>query len=155
MNRKLYESAENLDKERDVALFLEEKWKCEAVKMPIKYGLDYTFRRNKELVGFCEIKCLNYELSQFDRMSGGYFISLGKFMSAKSLVEFTKLPFFLVLDTNDGIYYRKFTNFENLRFTVNGRKDRSDWQDVEPMVLLETDLFTKMANKQDKHWLDD
>jgi len=88
MNRKLYESAENLDKERDVALFLEEKWKCEAVKMPIKYGLDYTFRRNKELVGFCEIKCLNYELSQFDRMSGGYFISLGKFMSAKSLYLF-------------------------------------------------------------------
>jgi len=155
MNRKLYESAENLDKERDVALFLEEKWKCEAVKMPIKYGLDYTFRRNKELVGFCEIKCLNYELSQFDCMSGGYFISLGKFMSAKSLVEFTKLPFFLVLDTTDGIYYRKFTNFENLRFTVNGRKDRSDWQDVEPMVLLETALFTKMTDKKDKHWLDD
>jgi len=155
MNRKLYESAENLDKERAVALFLEEKWKCEAVKMPIKYGLDYTFRRNKELVGFCEIKCLNYELSQFDRMSGGYFISLGKFMSAKSLVEFTKLPFFLVLDTTDGIYYRKFTNFENLRFTVNGRKDRSDWQDVEPMVLLETALFTKMTDKKDKHWLDD
>ena len=155
MNRKLYESAENLDKERSVALFLEEKWKCEAVKMPIKYGLDYTFRRNKELVGFCEIKCLNYELSQFDRMSGGYFISLGKFMSAKSLVEFTKLPFFLVLDTTDGIYYRKFTNFENLRFTVNGRKDRSDWQDVEPMVLLETALFTKMTDKKDKHWLDD
>lgn len=155
MNRKLYESAENLDKERSVALFLEEKWKCEAVKMPIKYGLDYTFRRNKELVGFCEIKCLNYELSQFDRMSDGYFISLGKFMSAKSLVEFTKLPFFLVLDTTDGIYYRKFTNFENLRFTVNGRKDRSDWQDVEPMVLLETALFTKMTDKKDKHWLDD
>jgi len=155
MNRKLYESAENLDKERDVALFLEEKWKCEAVKMPIKYGLDYTFRRNKELVGFCEIKCLNYELSQFDRMSGGYFISLGKFMSAKFLVEFTKLPFFLVLDTTDGIYYRKFTDFENLRFTVNGRKDRSDWQDVEPMVLLETALFTKMTDKKDKHWLDD
>lgn len=158
MNRKLYESPENLEKERAVALFLEEKWKCEAVKMPIKYGLDYTFRRNKELVGFCEIKCLNYELSQFDTMSNGYFISLGKFMSAKSLVEFTKLPFFLVLNTIDGIYYRKFTEFDNLKFTVNGRKDREDWQDVEPMVLLETALFTKLAEtveKKEKHWLDD
>lgn len=155
MNRKLYESPENLDKERAVALFLEDKWKCETVKMPIKYGLDFTFRRNKSLIGFGEIKCLNYKLSDFDRMSGGYFISLGKFMSAKSLVEFTKLPFFLVLNTLDGIYYRKFTNFDGLNFTANGRKDRNDWQDMEPMVLLETALFTKITEIKEKNWLDD
>ena len=61
MTRKLYENSDNLEKERAVTLFLEQKWKCEAIKMPIKYGLDYTFKRNNELVGFCEIKCLNYE----------------------------------------------------------------------------------------------
>jgi len=144
MTRKLYENAANLEKERTVALFLEQKWKCETSKLPIKYGLDYTLKRNKELVGFCEIKCLNYELSQFNRMSNGYFISLGKFMSAKSLVEFTKLPFFLVLNTIDGIYYRKFMDFDNLKFVVNGRKDRNDWQDIEPMVLLDTDTFIKI-----------
>ena len=158
MSRQLYENAENLQKERNVALFLEETWKCEAVKMPIKYGLDFAFRRNKKLVSFCEIKCLNYELKDFDRMSGGYFISLAKFMSAKELVEFTKLPFFLVLNTLDGIYYRKFTDFNNLEFTVNGRKDRDDWQDFEPMVLLETALFTQVGTflpKKEKHWLDD
>lgn len=155
MSRILYEKPENLEKERAVALFLEDKWKCEAVKMPIKYGLDFTFRRNKTLIGFGEIKCLNYNLIDFDRMSGGYFISLGKFMSAKSLVEFTKLPFFLILNTLDGVYYRKFTNFDGLNFTVNGRKDRNDWQDVEPMVLLETCLFTKIAETKEKNWLDD
>ena len=142
--RPLYETQKNLDVERGVAALLEKKWKCEVVKMPIKYGLDYTFTRNKEIVGFCEIKCLNYELAQFDRMSGGYFISMGKFISAKTLVEFTKLPFFLVLKTKDGIWYRKFTQFEGLNFVVNGRKDRNDWQDVEPMVLLETNLFHKV-----------
>jgi hypothetical protein len=158
MNRKLYESPENLEKERNVALFLEEKWKCESVKMPIKYGLDFALRRNKRLMGFCEIKCLNYEMHEFDSMSGGYFISLGKFMAAKTLVEFTKLPFFLVLNTKSGIFYRKFDNFDNLEFTVNGRKDRNDWQDFEPMVLLETSLFTQIGNfapKEEKHWLDD
>jgi len=97
--RPLYETQKNLNVERDVASLLEQKWKCHVVKMPIKYGLDYTLTRNKEIAGFCEIKCLNYELAQFDRMSGGYFISLGKFISAKNLVEFTKLPFFLVLKT--------------------------------------------------------
>lgn len=155
MTRKLYEKPENLEKERAVALFLEDRWQCEAVKMPIKYGLDFALRRNKKLEGFCEIKCLNYEMHEFDRMSGGYFISLGKFMSAKSLVEFTKLPFFLVLNTLDGVYYRKFTDFDNLNFTVNGRKDRNDWQDFEPMVLLETALFTKILEIKEKHWLDD
>ena len=69
MNRKLYESPENLEKERNVALFLEDKWKCEAIKMPIKYGLDFALRRNKRLMGFCEIKCLNYEMHEFDSMS--------------------------------------------------------------------------------------
>lgn len=158
MNRKLYESPENLEKERNVALFLEERWKCEAVKMPIKYGLDFALRRNKRLMGFCEIKCLNYEMHEFDSMSGGYFISLGKFMAAKALFEFTKLPFFLVLNTKSGIYYRKFDNFDNLEFTVNGRKDRNDWQDFEPMVLLETALFIQISNFasiKEKHWLDD
>lgn len=139
--RPIYETQKNLDVERGVASLLEEKWKCEVVKMPIKYGLDYTFTRNKEIAGFCEIKCLNYELAQFDRMSGGYFISMGKFISAKTLAEFTKLPFFLVLKTKDGIWYRKFTQFEGFKFVVNGRKDRNDWQDVEPMVLLEIKLF--------------
>jgi hypothetical protein len=155
MNRKLYENAENLEKERAVALFIEDRWKCEAVKMPIKYGLDFTFRRSKQLFGFGEIKCLNYELSDFDRMSGGYFISLGKFMSAKSLCEFTKLPFFLILNTLDGVYYRKFIDFDGLKFTINGRKDRNDWQDMEPMVLLETALFTKIVEIKEKNWLDD
>jgi hypothetical protein len=155
MSRPLYENSTNLANEREVALYLEEIWKCEAVKLPIKYGLDYSFRRNNTLFGFCEIKCLNYELSQFDRMSGGYFISLNKFMSAKSLVEFTSLPFFLILDLPDGIWFRRFVEFDNLKFVVNGRKDRDDWQDVEPMVLLETNLFKKIFNKKVKDWLDD
>ena len=155
MSRPLYENLTNLANEREVALYLEEIWKCEAVKLPIKYGLDYSFRRNNTLFGFCEIKCLNYELSQFDRMSGGYFISLNKFMSAKSLVEFTSLPFFLILDLPDGIWFRQFVKFDNLKFVVNGRKDRDDWQDVEPMVLLETNLFKKIFNKKVKDWLDD
>jgi hypothetical protein len=88
-------------------------------------------------------------------MSGGYFISLNKFMSAKSLVEFTSLPFFLILDLPDGIWFRRFVEFDNLKFVVNGRKDRDDWQDVEPMVLLETNLFKKIFNKKVKDWLDD
>jgi hypothetical protein len=141
--RPLYETQKNLNVERDVATLLEDKWKCSVVKMPIKYGLDFTLTRNGEITAFCEIKCRNYNLNQLDRM-GGYFISLGKFISAKTLVEFTKLPFFLVLKTTDGIWYRKFTEFDGLKFVVNGRKDRGDWQDVEPMVLLETKLFNKV-----------
>jgi hypothetical protein len=83
--------------------------------------------------------------NQFSQCSPNhFFISLGKFMAAKALVEFTKLPFFLVLNTIDGIYYRKFTDFDNLKFVVNGRKDRNDWQDIEPMVLLDTDTFIKI-----------
>jgi len=147
MTRKLYESDENLGNERAVALFIEELWICDLIKLPIKYGLDYTFRRNKNLVGFCEIKCVNYEMSHFDLMSGGYFINVGKIMSARALVETTKLPFYLIVDTRDGIWYREFTEFNNLKLIVNGRKDRDDWQDIEPMVLLETALFKRIANK--------
>jgi hypothetical protein len=155
MTRPLYENSSNLENERQVALFLEDSWMCKTVKLPIKYGLDYSFQRNNALFGFCEIKCLNYKLDQLNSMSGGYFISLGKFMSAKNLVEFTNLPFFLVLDLPDGIWFRKFTEFTNLKFVVNGRKDRNDWQDIEPMVLLETHTFKKILDKQNKHWLDD
>jgi len=147
MNRPLYENEGTLKKERTVATFLEDTWKCKTSKLPIKYGLDYTLLKDNTLVGFCEIKSLNYKLSQFDSMSGGYFISLNKFISAKNLVEFTSLPFFLVLDLHDGIWYRKFTNFVGLKLAVSGRNDRQDWQDIEPMVLLETNLFKQICSK--------
>lgn len=146
MSRPLYEKQADLDKERSLADKLSEKWNCQLVKMPIKYHLDYAMLRDEKIVGFCEMKSPNYSLSDFKRF-GGFFISLDKFMSANKLNSSTMLPCFIVLNASDGIWYASFHDAKLTAIKMKGRKDRKDWQDMEPCVVLDTDQFKLLEEK--------
>jgi hypothetical protein len=76
---------------------------------------------------------------------GGYLLSLGKWMAAKQISESSDLPFFLVVKTTDAVYYAEFRTgfFQPDDVLVRGRKDRDDWQDIEPCVLLDVNKFKK------------
>jgi hypothetical protein len=141
--RPLYETQANLASEQDVALYLENVWKCEFTKLPIRYHLDFVARRGKNAVAFCEVKVRNYSMDQIAKM-GGYMLSLGKWASAKQLCEAACLPFILVVKTTDGIWYAIIESFKPDSVVVNGRQDRNDWQDIEPCVLINQSRFKKL-----------
>ena len=141
--RPTYETQQDLNRERDIASFLEKTWFCEMAKMPVRYHLDYVMKRKGKAVGFCEIKTRNYTMEAIDNM-GGYLLSIGKWSSAKQLYDCSKLPFILVVCTLDAIWYARFTEFVPNSVEVKGRTDRNDWQDVEPCVLLNTKLFIRI-----------
>lgn len=148
MARLLYEKQEDLDRESAVARVLEVAWNCSMAKLAIKYHLDYVAKRGDTAAAFCEIKSRSYSMEQIDRF-GGYLLSINKWSSAESLYRASSLPFILVVCATDGIYYASFTTFKPDSVVVRGRKDRNDWQDIEPCVLLNTSRFTKLQKKAD------
>ena len=142
--RQMYESSDDLERESSVIAKVETAWKCKAVKLSIKYSLDYVLVRGDKALAFCEVKTRNYTMAQIDQF-GGYLLSLGKWMAAKQISDSCGLPFFLIVQTTDGIYYADFHSDFGLPdgVLVRGRTDRDDWQDVEPCVLLNVNRFKK------------
>ena len=141
--RQLYETQEDLSSEAEVADYLSKIWKCEMSKLPIRYHLDFVAQRGKNAVAFCEVKVRNYSMEQIGKM-GGYMLSLGKWSSAKQMCEASGLPFILVIKATDGIWFSLIDSFKPDSVIVNGRTDRSDWQDIEPCVLIKQSRFKQV-----------
>lgn len=141
--RPLYETQEDLSSEAAVAEHLAKIWKCEMSKLPIRYHLDFVAQRGKNAVAFCEVKVRNYSMDQIGKM-GGYMLSLGKWSSAKQMCEASGLPFILVVKATDGIWFALIDSFKPDSVIVNGRTDRSDWQDIEPCVLIKQSRFKRV-----------
>jgi hypothetical protein len=142
--RQMYETDEDLEREGSVVKILEERWHCKMIKLPIKYHLDYVAVRKDKAVAFCEIKTRNYTWAEIDAL-GGYLMSINKWQSAEHLNRVSGLPFLLVVKASDGLYYGAFTEFKPDDVLVRGRTDRSDWQDIEPCVLLNTNRFNRLV----------
>ncbi len=143
--RPLYETEADLEREAEVASLIERRWNCKLVKMPIRYHLDFVAIRGDKVVAFCEVKTRNYTMEQITNF-GGYLMSVGKWTNAHALNTSTGIPFVLIVKTSDGVYYASFdaTNFKPDDVLTRGRKDRNDWQDIEPCVLLNTKQFKEL-----------
>ena len=111
--------------------------------MPIAYHIDWIALRNNEPLAFVEIK--HREKLEFGRFTT-YMISLNKWLKAKELSKEVNVPFILVVKFMDGIYYGKYTSDMILdnKYGFNGRYDRGDTQDVEPMVYIPLSIFKKL-----------
>ena len=145
--RPIYETEQDLASEREVAGMLAERFNCLFSKMPIRYNLDYALKKTDDrCIGYCEIKSRKYSMAEIDNF-GGYLMSVGKWASAKNLCESSCVPFLLAVRTTDGVWAAKFkphtNDFRPDGVLVRGRKDRGDWQDVEPCVLLNVSRFKK------------
>lgn len=144
--RPTYETSEDLEREGAVAAIVESQWNCKLVKLPKSYHLDFAATRGGKCVAFCEVKTRNYTMEHIGQM-GGYLLSLQKWIAARNMSLSTAVPFILVVKTLDGVYYAAFdTDFLPDNLLVRGRKDRGDWQDIEPCVLLKTHRFIKIAD---------
>jgi hypothetical protein len=141
--RPLYETSADLEREGGIASYLEGKWNCSFIKLPIRYHLDFVLTRNDAVAAYAEVKTRNYSMDAIDSM-GGYLMSIGKWEAAKSLSEASKVPFILIVKTLDGLYRSRFDDFNPDGVLVRGRTDRNDWQDIEPCVCLNANRFKRI-----------
>lgn len=136
MTRPMYESPQDLRNEADIISALEPRMRCVFKKMPIKYGLDYVALRDGTALGFVEIKCRTNPMGKYDT----YMISLHKMMTARSLMETTNLPANLIVRWSDGLV-GKVSFGTDITVGFNGRYDRNDSEDVEPVALIPISSF--------------
>ena len=149
MSRPFYETKENTQQEKAVADFASRKWGCDFAKLKKAYALDYAIIRDKKVISFAEIKCRNYNMDRLDSL-GGFMLSLHKWLEAKNICQVSGVPFSLLIRTEDGIWWHKTEDFLNDSITIGGRYDRGDDQDVEPVVLLKSNRFKKLAHSVER-----
>lgn len=135
--RPVYETASTLRDEADTVAVIERAWRCKARKLPRAYRLDYALTRDGEVVAWAEVKCRG---KRYD----SYMLSLHKWTAALELAARTDLPALLVVRWPDGVHFAPFEDRVE-RVAIGGRTDRGDWQDVEPVVLLPSQRFRRVA----------
>ena len=145
MPRPVYETAENLKSEKDIALFLKEKHKLNCFKMPISYRIDWAVLSfSGKLRGFMELKVRSVAKKRYPTLM----LSLGKCITGCNLAQSTGTAFWVAVKWTDcfGVY-RVVQPFEDVG--VGGRTDRGDSADVEPVVYFPVDSFTETIFESD------
>ena len=138
MTRKLYESTADLKREKTTINFVKDKMGLgEVVKLPIKYKLDYAELNRMEdgslsIINLIEIKTRNVSKRAYDT----YMISADKFMTAREYVRSFNVGFKLIVCWVDVVGCYSFKQGDVFSLGFNGRFDRGDWQDVEPVVYI-------------------
>lgn len=135
--RPIYEGSGDLDNERTVITKLCEEWDMEAAKLPITYNVDYGLFKDSKLRAWVEVKCRSCGIDQYDT----YFISAKKILNGVFLSQNTGSPFILAVQWTDALGYINIKSDTKFDIRIGGRRDRNDWQDVEPMAHFSTRDF--------------
>lgn len=133
--RPLYETQEDLDREREAIISLCGKTDSRPVKLPISAHADYMMVRDNEAKAVVEVKCRKNNRLAYDT----YMISKHKYEGLLSWASYGLTPILLVRWA-DYIGYIKLPCQHEI--ATGGRTDRGDAQDVEPVVHIKTTDFT-------------
>jgi hypothetical protein len=142
--RPTYENAESLKTELEYANKLAKLWDMTAMKLPLKYQLDFAMiNTNKDVKALVEIKHRNIPSTKYPT----FVLSLSKWTKGITLNEITGIPFILAVKWVDryGIY--KYHTGDDVDIKFNFRtaaKWRNDWQDNEPVVEIPIDWFEEV-----------
>ena len=136
MTRPYYETKDDLNNEKQIAKVIENVFKCELYKMPIKLSLDFMAMRNGKAVAFIEARQRKNEMTRYDT----YMISMYKLMMARNLTQATKLPCYLAVQFTDKFAMTKFPP-EDFYVSVGGLTSRRDPQDIEPVAHFNIENF--------------
>ena len=128
MGRPLYETAADLSREGKVIAEASGVWRCDYLKLPISYRLDFAMIRANKIVGLTEVRCRNVQLNTYPTIH----VSVMKRSAAQLLTSQVKVPSLFLIKYNDCLRYIDFEE-EPDYITIGGRTgaNRRDADDVE------------------------
>jgi len=135
--RTTYEAKLDVTNEKAVQAEIEKRWSCNLHKMPKAQHIDWVATRGKQATAFIELKCRTNKRHQYPTLM----LSFSKWMHGIQMASAAAIPFLLVIRWLDGTYYLKVTDSTPMRVEHGGRQDRGDWQDMEPVVQIDINLF--------------
>ena len=138
--RLIYEKPEDIVAERTALDNACEVWKCTAEKLPIRYELDYLLLREGRGVAWLEIKSRTNPRTEYPT----YMIALTKIMAARRLSEASQRPSFLLVQWTDACGYIRNDSLLDFKIAFDGRTDRGDPDDLEPVALIPIGDFARL-----------
>tara|TARA_R110002153_G_scaffold272575_1_gene441458 strand:- start:1072 stop:1497 length:426 start_codon:yes stop_codon:yes gene_type:complete len=128
MARPLYETSEDLSREANVMQTAASKWKCDYLKLPLSYRLDFALVRSNKVAALAEIRVRNVAVSTYPTI----IFSVLKRATANMLSAQIAVPSFFIVKYDDEIRYIDFAETPD-EFQVGGRTgaNRRDHADVE------------------------
>jgi hypothetical protein len=142
--RPIYETAEHLKREREIAMKAAQLWSCEMVKTKTYFCADYAAKHLDKVAAMIEIKdrAAKYSMDQLDGW-GGVMVSGTKWGALYQLSQVSRLPTGVIVETFGAQLWVHWATprFEHDGVDVRGRYDRGDWQDIEPVILLRRARF--------------
>lgn len=141
----LYETEFDLENERKASVILGKVWNCTPVKLPHKEKVDWSMERDNRTKAIAEIKTRSNSKDKYPT----FYISLKKWMSGLQMSEAMskgkeRVPFLVIANWTDGMYWHEAGSTTDLEFGVNGKKVRGDIYDEEIVVYIPTQYFTKI-----------
>lgn len=139
--RPVYETSSDITNEEQVKAVLVSMWDVQFHKLPRFYFVDWILIQDGKAKAFAELKCRNNPRDKYPTLM----LSLHKWMHGKAMAQEIDGAFLVIVRWEDGIYYHK-QGWCEVSYGIGGRTDRSDKEDVEPVVFIPIDSF-KRINK--------
>jgi hypothetical protein len=132
-----YETSEDLSKEalaiqKFIARF---GGAVEFAKLPIQYKMDFCLIDDETVCTFVEVKCRTNKKTAYST----YIISMSKIVVAKAYNDIG-IKCILLVQWTDEMGWVDLSNNE-WPVKIGGRKDRGDWQDIEPVAHIPISEF--------------
>lgn len=132
----IYETADNLTREQDVADHVSRAWKRDLVKTAKLASFDFFAVRDNQIKALVEIKVRTNAHDKYPT----YMISAEKIYECLMRTIVYKVPFYLVVGFTDCVmFYAPKT--EDYTLEIGGRTDRNDSADIEAVCHVPMDMF--------------
>jgi hypothetical protein len=137
MSRPMYENSATLEAERRAIMRYAKAWDYDVRKLPIRYNIDYAMMSQTKITAWAEVKCRNVDVNQYPSLM----ISAEKIWAGLRMAAISNIPFILIIEWLDVLGSLEVKKEHALDVRIAGRKDRDDWQDMEPMIFFPTNNF--------------
>lgn len=140
---KIFQTKEDQDNEREVAVILARAWDCEIRKFADLAPVDWYAVRTGRVIGLIELKSRNNESTQYPTV----FLSLRKWMCLNQHGYGLKCPGFFVVRFLDGVFAVRVAEIDatNNRLAGGNRAVKSP-SDIEPQIDVPLSLFRKVSD---------
>lgn len=141
--RPTYETAKDRSNESDVAAVIARAWGFTAKKLPMQYRIDFGLLDCDTVEAFLEVKDRRpYRSDSFATL----ILSAAKYEAGLAYSRAFGRPVFLAVRWADRLGVQIIEPRRALRLVLAGRRDRGDWQDMEPCVALDVRGFVDPAS---------
>jgi hypothetical protein len=141
--RPKYETSTDLKKEKmAVQTFVDSFGEdVQIAKLPLQYRMDFCLVKDGVVLNFVEVKCRSNKMSAYST----YIISTSKIVAARSYYDIN-ISCILLVDWSDKMGWVELSK-NDWPSKIGGRKDRGDWQDIEPVTHIPLSEF-KVVEKR-------